>query len=45
MESQGVAEDIADYVAQRLRCDHRFKKWAPNHGEIQKTLIERADGV
>ncbi|ERF73878.1 hypothetical protein EPUS_05890 [Endocarpon pusillum Z07020] len=45
MDNTGVDDDIADYIVQRLRSDHKFKKWAPYHTEIQETLIGRAQGV
>ncbi|KAF7503583.1 hypothetical protein GJ744_003611 [Endocarpon pusillum] len=45
MDNTGVDDDIAEYIVQRLRSDHKFKKWAPYYTEIQETLIRRAQGV
>jgi ankyrin repeat domain-containing protein 50 len=45
MDKKAVDQDIKDYIVQRLQKDGRFKKFAKYHAVIEKTLIERADGM
>jgi ankyrin repeat domain-containing protein 50 len=45
MDNSAVNQDIKDYIVQRLQRDSSLKKFAKHHVDIEKTLIERADGM
>jgi len=42
MDKTAVDHDIKDYIVQRLQQDSKFIR---HHADIEKTLIERADGM
>ncbi len=42
-----INDDICTYVHERLRTDHRLKRWQKpeEQQKIEKTLMDRADGM
>jgi ankyrin repeat domain-containing protein 50 len=45
MKNDFVNEDIASFIAGSLRNDRRLRRWADYHDQIEKALVERAEGV
>lgn len=45
LDNRGVSADIKKYVAERLHCDHKLKKFESHFEEIEMTLCTRAHGV
>jgi hypothetical protein len=45
IENDSVHSDIASYVSSYLKDSREFRRWQKYHGQIEKALVERANGV
>lgn len=45
LKNESVDSDIASFISESLRDKRRLRKWEKYHQDIEKALIERAQGV